>query len=312
MKIGISVCAAMAALGTLSIAPSAQSSVAAGSASAIAPVLGGKFTREPTLVYDLTGSSFAGPVHTSVVVYNDGLVSYASRTTFGGSNGDAFVVSIDPNEVAQLTADLDAAGADELPDSFAIFPDLPITTVTFMKPAADTKAHPFTFAVGGAGHTAVSTLINEFVQEHLFGVTPSAGLSAPDPAFGGPFKQEPLLVYDVTGSTFIGPFHLSLTVFNNGHVSYSTASTLNEGEAFERMVPVKDVELLGRSLASLGVNGLTDSVGSGADIPITTVTFMRPKTDTKAHTFSYLAGGPGHNAVGAAINTFIQDVVLAP
>jgi len=133
----------------------------------IGPGALGAFTREPTLIYDVTGFTLAGELHVNAVVYNDGLVSYSSRSGLFGVVEQACTVFVPPTDVKKLTDALAGAGAGTLPDKLLFVSDVPLQTVTFMKPATDTKAHSFSWYIAPGAYTAVQTIINDFLQKHV-------------------------------------------------------------------------------------------------------------------------------------------------
>jgi hypothetical protein len=144
-------------------------------------------------------------------------------------------------------------------------------------------------------------------------MTPSQVAAVPGPILI-PFEliQEPVLVYDVTGSTLIGPVHESLVVYNNGHVSWSAASffTGGDGESCTFQVPIDVVRKLARALADAGAFELPDDPSLVTDVPLLTVTVMKAATDAKAHTFSFFGGfGDPHANVAMIINDFISEYV---
>lgn len=144
----------------------------------IGPGIKTPIVREPTLIHDVTGSTLIGPFHQNLVVYNDGLVSFAAASQIigGGGDGQACTAFIPASEVAELTKALADAGAATLPDRFAFVADLPLTTVTFMKPATDTKAHTFSFFFGPGGYQQVQTIVNTFIQKHFPGGCSSSSI----------------------------------------------------------------------------------------------------------------------------------------
>lgn len=277
---------------------------------------------EPLLVYDVTGSTLLGPLHTSLSVYNDGTVSYVSLPPFVlGAVPEVRTVFVGQPAVQALSKDLSMAGAGTLQDNFGAAQDIPLTTVTFMRPATDTRAHTFSFLFAGPGHQAVSLIVNEFIQENITSPpslgsslksTSSPAVSGGTPVFGGlPFKREPMLFWDITGSTLLGPIHISMAVYNDGLVSYGSSNQLGGPDTVvNKLVPISAVRDLGEALRDAGAATLPDNLLLVLDIPLSTVSFARPNTDTRMHTFSYYAGTSSYGDVSIAVNTFIADHVL--
>lgn len=277
----------------------------------------GKIKREPTLIYDVSGSTLTGPVHTNLVVYNDGFVTYSNFSSFGSTNVAVTTKFVPETVVKALTFDLQAAGAHTLSDSGGIVFDLPTTTVTFMRPGTNAKARTFSFNLAGDGHIAVIKVISTFLNQFVFNsssISLTSALSIPVIS-GFPIKQEPVLMYNVTGGSLGGPIHRSMVVYNNGVVSVATDTAFlgNETiEAYSTFVDPSIVRALSSDLAAAGAGSLLDNPAIVLDVPLTTVTYFRGTTNAKAHTFSYLGGGQGYSNVTSIISTFEQDHVSNP
>jgi hypothetical protein len=125
------------------------------------------FTREPTVFYDVTGFTLLGELHTTLAVYNDGLVSYSARSGFLGTSDQACTVFVLPSDVKRLTRELALAGAGTLQDNLQLVLDVPLQTLTFMQPGTDTKAHTFSWLIAPGAYSDVSTILGEFIQEHV-------------------------------------------------------------------------------------------------------------------------------------------------
>lgn len=314
MQLGRALAATTATL--LVLAP-ASASAQATPGSLLGPIeIGGSnYVHEPFLFYDVTGSTIAGPIHISMAIYNDGFVSYGSTSLFA----DSFVstVSLPPATVLEFARELGQAGASTLQDNVSLSVDLPTSTVSFLRPVSGATANTFSFAPGGAGHGSVTQLINDFVAQYVPQGTASASGGGSSgvviPVIGFPFVREPVLVYDVTGSTLLGPVHVSLKVYNDGLVSYvSRAQPILGGTdlVHTTLVPVSVVEQLTLDLDAAGADVLPDSILPVFDIPVSTVSFAaEPGTKASIHTFSWLGGTTAHQAVGAIVNAFIQDHV---
>lgn len=273
--------------------------------------------REPTLIYDVTGGTLAGPVHTNLVVYNDGFVTYSNFSTFGSVNVGVTTKFLPEIVVKELTQDLQAAGAHTLTDSGGIVFDLPTTTVTFMRPGTNAKARTYSYNLATDGHIAVQKVIANFLTDYVFDIgslSSTSALSIPlIPGF--PIKQEPVLMYNVTGGSLGGPIHRSMVVYNNGVVSVATESSFlgNETiEAYSTFVDPTIVRALSSDLAAAGAGSLSDNPAIIFDLPLTTVTYFRGTTNAKAHTFSYFGGGQAYSNLTSIITTFEQEHVSNP
>jgi hypothetical protein len=106
--------------------------------------------------------------------------------------------------------------------------------------------------------------------------------------------HEPIVIYDVNGSTIAGPFDLQLVVYGDSFARLSTTNTPSgEGKSQITTVPRATATNLLVSLAASGALNLCDDTSFALDLPLSTLTIMRPVTDVKAHTYSWWAGqGP--------------------
>lgn len=114
----------------------------------------------------------------------------------------------------------------------------------------------------------------------------------PGPTACGNFlKQEPILMYDVSGSTIAGPIHQHLTVYNNGFVTFSEIQlgTL-DNRALTTQVSLSEVQALLQGLRDTGAYQLCDGHSIGNDIPQKSVTVFQGATDARAHSFNFYTG----------------------
>jgi hypothetical protein len=121
---------------------------------------------EPVLIYDVTGGTLAGLVHSRLSVYNNGQVSI-SRKDFGSPTGAADFTMVPVTRVRQLRADLEAAGASTFGDEMNNVADLPLTTVTFFsKPLPHAQANTFSYWNTFDGpYWPLQQVIDEFIVE---------------------------------------------------------------------------------------------------------------------------------------------------
>ncbi len=129
--------------------------------------------REPILVFDVSGSSLLGPLHSRLSVYNDGLATvsrWSDNVVFGGEDGDAAINYVGSEAVDSLRKQLSAAGAFSLTDQLLIVADLPLSTVTFFrKPGTRSVANTYSYWVGTGEYGAVNTVIANFIDAHFPG-----------------------------------------------------------------------------------------------------------------------------------------------
>ena len=138
-----------------------------------------------------------------------------------------------------------------------------------------------------------------------------------DPVIIGPpialpqIEKEPVLLFDVTGSTFLGSVHVELAVYNNGRMSISKFNEqlfqvpgIDKDVQMAWLTPA-EVKTLRRKLAVAGASNLVDSAQLILKVPVSTVTFFKGTTDAAAHTFSYFnASGPYQE-----VQTVIDDLI---
>jgi hypothetical protein len=106
--------------------------------------------------------------------------------------------------------------------------------------------------------------------------------------------HEPIVIYDVNGFTLAGPLDLQMTVYGSGLARLSTTNAHN-GEGKSQMTTVSQAEA-SRLLVALAKHGafeLCDDPSFVSDMPMSTLTVMKPDTTVRAHTYSWwVAQGP--------------------
>lgn len=143
-----------------------------------------------------------------------------------------------------------------------------------------------------------------------------AQLQITEPVPTNPIRREPVLVYDVSGTTLLGFDHYRLSVYNDGLITVSKKIPLTlvpvdpslfEVNAHAKVISESEVEQLRVDLINAGAATLSDDTTTVFDIPLTTVTFFEtPGPRAKSNTFSYwLAGGP-FAAVESVVDAFIE------
>ncbi len=133
-------------------------------------------------------------------------------------------------------------------------------------------------------------------------VGPDRGLT---PSIAAGIKLEPVLNFDVSGSTLTGPLHHRLTVYNNGLITASQCSGFSgANSAGTGFTTPALAEKLRKELIDAGGLTLPDQNLSVADIPLTTVTVFKGNTNAKAHTFSYWVGFKGYAKIAQIISDF--------
>jgi hypothetical protein len=124
--------------------------------------------------------------------------------------------------------------------------------------------------------------------------------------------HEPVLIYDVTGSTLLGPIHAHFTLYNDGFATYSSVSgyPTSVGDAWTASVTQLQIKVLLSELEDADVFQLCDQPMWVSDVPLKTITILDGGSDAYAHTFNYWLGHDKYAAPDAAIGSFIDS--LAP
>jgi len=122
--------------------------------------------------------------------------------------------------------------------------------------------------------------------------------------------REPVLFYDSSGSTLLGPSHTQLSIYSDGLVTLSRIDPLESGDgrALVRTISPQAVDSLAASLAAAGAARMCDDPMNVSDMPLTTLTVCSlPGMGDEAHTFSYWAGLTSSAAIVEAIlQGFVQ------
>lgn len=115
---------------------------------------------------------------------------------------------------------------------------------------------------------------------------------------------EPVLIYDVSGSTLTGPCHKNLSVYNNGRVSLAEFAAVGAARNESTMINTGEVKSLVGQLSRY--RRLQDDQTIVMDIPMTTVTLFDGTTDARAHSFSYWLPTGDYEEVQQTIDLFIH------
>lgn len=128
-----------------------------------------------------------------------------------------------------------------------------------------------------------------------------------------PIPREPVLLYDVTGSTVAGPTHTTLAVFSDGSVAWAVKDAANPlGTVETKTLPVARVNKLARDLQRAGAATLRDGAARPVpNVPLTTVTVFL--TNARAprptiNTFSYYVADRPRMGVDEVIQDFLDEV----
>lgn len=114
--------------------------------------------------------------------------------------------------------------------------------------------------------------------------------------------HEPLVAYDIQGTTFAGPFDETLLVYNDGVVKHFS---LSQGKAAVVYLSPTLTRQLAKDLFLAGAFTLCDAPEAGADIPMQTLTLFRGKADALTHSVNWWNDDPPYGAVRQILDDFI-------
>ncbi|MBK7875979.1 MAG: hypothetical protein IPJ77_09535 [Planctomycetes bacterium] len=151
-------------------APSMQSTAPAGSATQLTPIPGccNTFLHEPLLVYDVAGSTIAGPTYAHLVVYDDGH-AFIAATTAASDPGRAATSVLSRSEVQALKNALVAQGAYAQCDDTQLMSDVPLTTVTVLNGTTNGVARSFSYQQPNASQAGIELRIRDLIAQHFPG-----------------------------------------------------------------------------------------------------------------------------------------------
>ena len=132
-----------------------------------------------------------------------------------------------------------------------------------------------------------------------------------EPTPPNPIAREPLVVVDRSGATLLGPTHMHLLVYTDGHVAYrSHSGAPGDDHDLTRQVEPAAARALHDELVEMGALGLGDQEGGATDVPLTTLTVLSGEPDASAHTVSWWVRDGGHAALDEALERFVREAVL--
>lgn len=119
--------------------------------------------------------------------------------------------------------------------------------------------------------------------------------------------HEPVLVYELTGSTLVAQIDRTLYVYADGSLKLAEAEADSLGRSLRAMADPKEVMALQLTLVQYGALNLCDDTRRVTDVPLNTLTMFRGGPDATAHTFSYWIGDGDYAGVDGVIQQFIVD-----
>lgn len=124
------------------------------------------------------------------------------------------------------------------------------------------------------------------------------------------FDHEPVLIYEVSGSTIAGPTYLLLTVYSDGDATLVQQDAPNVPEELcQATLRADQLRQLQQNIRRFGLVRLGDQRSSQVpDVPLTTVTVFQAQGNSgrsTANTFSYYVPQNRYSQVEDAIRSFI-------
>jgi len=119
--------------------------------------------------------------------------------------------------------------------------------------------------------------------------------------------HEPLLVFEIVGSTLAAQVDRTLTVFADGSLKLADAELGGPGGCTRAQTTPLEVLALKQALTQAGAAILCDDPQQVTDVPLRTLTLLRGAQDARAHTFSYWLGAGDYALVDALLEQFIAD-----
>jgi len=140
-----------------------------------------------------------------------------------------------------------------------------------------------------------------------FGLEGQPAIREPRPTPDNPIAHEPLLVYEVTGGTLLGPYDLELTVYADGLARLASATQTKLGRTVTRSVGPEAAHQLATELARVGAFFGGDQTQIVTDMPLSTLTILQGAPDSRAHTYSWWLPEGSNQTAPALLQSFIAD-----
>ncbi len=119
--------------------------------------------------------------------------------------------------------------------------------------------------------------------------------------------HEPVLIYEVRGGTLLGPVDSFLIVYGDGsarHMDLSDEGKPVARHAFPGPEAVSDLAL---SLERIGGMLNCDGTQTATDVPLHTLTMLKPGTEQRAHTFSWWLPESSNGVIELRIQAFLDE-----
>lgn len=135
---------------------------------------------------------------------------------------------------------------------------------------------------------------------------PAAELGGPLTPCPNVIAHEPIVVYEVSGSTLLGPTDLSLIVYSDGALRLSSSSA-NEGagKIASAAIDAEDAAQLAADLVATSVGKGCDQNATVTDMPLKTLTLLRGDAHAKAHSHSWWTANGSEARAEFVLESFI-------
>lgn len=120
-----------------------------------------------------------------------------------------------------------------------------------------------------------------------------------------PWPHEPLVVYEVTGGTLVGPVDSLLVVYADGLARYSSSLGPGPGFALTAYVSPSVASQLHATLIGAGALRQCDLPSLTNDVPLSTLTVLRGASLALGNSFSWFLPEDGVVTMEGALATFI-------
>ena len=119
--------------------------------------------------------------------------------------------------------------------------------------------------------------------------------------------HEPVLMYEIVGSTLTMDYDRTLTVYADGKVTLADATLGRAGVVIRSEVMPQAVHELQVSLQRAGAQVLCDAQVFATDVPLHTLTMLGGTQDAKAHTFSWWIAEDEYAPIDALLEGFLAE-----
>lgn len=124
---------------------------------------GNSIVHEPLVVYEISGGTIAGPVDLHLTVYSDGAVRIADMSDPSAPRGA--IERVDPEAVSSLALYLERMGAMINCDASGVVMDVPLHTLTLLKPGTNPRGHTFSWWLPEDSNGTIEMRLEQFVAE---------------------------------------------------------------------------------------------------------------------------------------------------